>query len=104
MPMTIHGISMWRTVGVRRQKEIVVDYLLADPDFLRSALSRKRQTPLRGEMIAVVSLEDLMLLKMLAGRLQALADLEKIEARKDDLAIDWVYVKQWKNKLGLEKR
>lgn len=99
----MHGISMWRTVGMRRQKEIIVDFLLADSEFLRSALARKRQTPLRGEMISVVALEDLMLLKMLAGRLQDLADLEKIAWRKTDLQIDWAYVDQWKAKLGMAK-
>jgi hypothetical protein len=101
-PMRMHGISMWRTVGVRRQKEIIVDFLLADSEFLRSALARKRQTPLRGEMISVVALEDLMLLKMLAGRLQDLADLEKIDSRKTDLQIDWSYIDQWKAALGLK--
>lgn len=101
-PMAMHGISMWRTVGVRRQKEIIVDFLLADSEFLRSALVRRRQTLLRGEMIAVVALEDLMLLKMLAGRLQDLADLEKIESRKTDLQIDWAYIDQWKTALGLK--
>lgn len=100
-PMTMRGISIWRTVGVRRQKEIIVDFLLADSVFLRSALARKRRTPLRGEMISVVALEDLMLLKMLAGRLQDLADLEKIEARQTQLQIDWSYVERWKAELGI---
>lgn len=102
-PMTMRGISMWLAVGVRRREEVVVDSILAHSAFLQSALSRKQQIPLRGEFISIVSLEDLILLKMLADRLQDRADLEKIEARKDELQIDWAYVDRWKAELGLGK-
>ena len=90
-PMTMRGISMWRTVGVRHREEVVVDFLLADSSYLQSALARKQQIPLRGQLVPILALEDLILLKMLAGRLQDQADLEKIEARRSELQIDWAY-------------
>jgi predicted nucleotidyltransferase len=77
---------------------------LAASEFLKSALARRRQISLGGQQVAVLALEDLMLMKMIAGRLQDLADLEKIERNKTQLPIDWSYIKQWRTSLGLEKR
>lgn len=92
---------MCRSVGVRREQEVVVDFLMADSDFLRAALARKHRIELERLAVAVLTLEDLILLKMLAGRLQDQADLEKIEARKSQLQIDWAYIDRWKTALGL---
>ena len=103
-PMTFQGISMWRSVGVCREQEVVVDFLLADSDFLRTALARKHRIALGALLVSVLTLEDLILLKTIAGRLQDQADLEKIAERKSDLQIDWSYVDKWKATLGLNKR
>jgi hypothetical protein len=51
--------------------------------------------------VPIVTVEDLIVLKTLAGRLQDQADLEKIRARQDELAVDWNYVEVWKIKLDL---
>jgi hypothetical protein len=45
--------------------------------------------------------EDLILLKTLAGRLQDQADLQKIRARQKELGVDWDYVERWKTKMEL---
>ena len=103
-PMQFRGISIWRSVGMRQEQEVVVDLLLADSAFLRTALGRRRTVMLGTLQVPILTLEDLILLKTLAGRLQDLADLEKIEARKDELQIDWDYVAEWKTKLGLGGR
>lgn len=100
-PMVLQGISMWRAVGVHRREEVVVDFLLANSVFLRSALARKQQITLGAQRVSVLTLEDLVLMKMLAGRLQDQADLEKIGARKSDLHIDWAYVDRWRAMLGI---
>lgn len=100
-PMVFHGISIWRTVGIRGGQEVVVDVLLADSEFLLEALKRRRLVPFGDVEIAILTLEDLILLKMLAGRLQDQADLERIRARQEELHVDWSYVESWKAKLGL---
>lgn len=79
-------------------------FLLADSDFLKSSLARRRQLSLGSQQVAVLALEDLMLMKMIAGRLQDLADLEKIETRKTEMHIDWSYIEQWRTRLGLDMR
>jgi hypothetical protein len=98
-PMKLKGISIWRCAGIRDGGEIVLDLLLADSDFLRSALSRKRRISFRGQIVSILTLEDLMLMKMSAGRLQDKADLERIAMA--GLTVDWEYVEQWKHRLGL---
>lgn len=100
-PMKIRGISIWRCMGLRRDQEVIVNLLLADSDFLQSALVRKKQISFGGQLVCVLTLEDLMLMKMIAGRLQDQADLERIA--QAGLQVDWGYVEQWKNKFGLDK-
>jgi hypothetical protein len=51
--------------------------------------------------IPILTVEDLILLKTLAGRLQDQADLEKIRARQKELGVDWDYVERWKTKMEL---
>jgi hypothetical protein len=102
-PMIFQGISMWRSVGVRREQEVVVDFLLADSEFLHCALARKHRIEMRSLSVAVLTLEDLILLKRIAGRLQDQADLQKIDDRKGELPIDWAYVNGWTAKLGVKK-
>lgn len=57
-----------------------------------------------GELnVPILTIEDLILLKTLAGSLQDQADLEKIRLRQADLHIDWMYVKEWQARLGLSE-
>ncbi|MBS0154270.1 MAG: nucleotidyltransferase [Nitrospira sp.] len=90
-------------MGVLKNQEVVIDVLLADSEYLRTALERRRQILLGEVSVPIVTVEDLIVLKTLAGRLQDQADLEKIKLRQDDLDVDWAYVDEWKAKLGLAK-
>ncbi|MCA1959135.1 MAG: hypothetical protein LDL14_11485 [Nitrospira sp.] len=99
--MVFHGVSIWRCVGVLKNQEVVIDILLADSEYLRTALSRRRRIRLGDVPVSILTLEDLILLKTLADRLQDQADLENIRLRQDELHVDWTYVEEWKAKLGL---
>lgn len=99
--MVFRNLSIWRIVGIRRDQEILVDLLLADSEYLRTALGRTRTVIFGSLPVPVLAIEDLIVLKTLAGRLQDRADLEKIYMREADLRIDWTYVEQWKAVLGL---
>ncbi len=103
-PMTFQSISIWRIVGVRADQEVIVDLLLADSTYLQTALSRRNVVPFGSLPVPILTLEDLIILKTLAGRLQDRADLEKIRTRQADLSVDWAYVDQWKTALGLADR
>jgi hypothetical protein len=102
-PMVFQGISIWRTVGISGGQEVVVDILLADSEYLQLALGRRRMVEFGSLRVPILTIEDLILLKTIAGRLQDQADLEKIRARQDDLGVDWSYVETWKGKLGLAR-
>ena len=102
-PMVFQGISIWRCVGIRGDQEVVVDLLLADSAYLRTALTRRRMVAFGSLEVPILTLEDLILLKTLAGRLQDQADLEKIRARQVELHVDWAYVEGWKATLGLPR-
>ena len=102
-PMVFHGVSIWRCVGIRGGQEVVVDLLLADSEFLREALARRRTVAFNQLQVPILTLEDVILLKTLAGRLQDRADLENIEARQAELRVDWSYVEEWKTRLGLSR-
>jgi predicted nucleotidyltransferase len=99
--MVFQGISIWRTVGIRDDQEVVVDFILADSEYLRTVLVRRRLVAFGSLQVPILTVEDLIVLKTLAGRLQDQADLEKIRARQDELGVDWDYVKRWKTKLDL---
>lgn len=99
--MVFREISIWRCVGILKNQEVVIDVLLADSEYLRTVLARRRQVFLGEVSVPIVTVEDLIVLKTLAGRLQDQADLEKIKLRQDDLDVDWRYVDEWKAKLGL---
>lgn len=95
------GISIWRSVGIRGDQKVVVDIILADSEYLRTALARRRMVRFGSLQVPILTIEDLILFKTLAGRLQDQADLEKIRARQDELHVDWSYVEGWKTTLGL---
>ncbi len=101
VPMVFRGISIWRIVGIRGHQEVIVDLLLADSEYLRTALARRQTIQFDLLQVPILAIEDLILLKTVAGRLQDQADLEKIHARRDELHVDWGYVEGWKTKLGL---
>jgi hypothetical protein len=54
-----------------------------------------------GHSVPILTLEDLIVMKEFAGRLQDRVDLEKITQRQAELQIDWNYVHFWKEKLGV---
>lgn len=54
VPMTFRGISISRCTGIRDNQETVVDLLLADSEFLQSALVRKRPISFGGEVIGIL--------------------------------------------------
>ena len=84
-PMALQGISIWRIVGIRSGQEVVIDFLLADSAYLRTALERRHTVPFGALQVPMLSIEDLVILKMVAGRLQDRADLEKIRTRQTDV-------------------
>lgn len=75
-------------MGVLKSQEVVIDLLLADSEYLWTAPVRRRQIMLGELPVSILTVEDGILLKTLAGSLQDLADLEKIKLRQEELPVD----------------
>ena len=77
-----------------------VDLMLARDAFHREALVRRRRIALEGLTIEVASAEDLMLLKLRAGRDQDFVDVVGVAARQG-AALDLPYLRAWAGRLGI---
>ena len=82
---------------------IAVDLLLVDSEYHQHALSRCVQLTLEpmARPIAVLSCEDLVLHKLLAGRIIDLSDAAAL-LRLNRGTVDIAYLKSWSGKLGVE--
>ncbi len=89
----VPDLVLYRDAAGRR-----IDVLFAHTDFERSALSRRRTLTPFGETTAqVVSVEDLVVYKLIADRPQDRADIAAVvEAQQvRGEPIDWAYVERW---------
>lgn len=69
-----------------KNQEIVIDLLLADSEYLRTVLTRRRIVPFDAMQMLILTLEDRIVLKTLANRLSGQADLENIEPTRTNSA------------------
>lgn len=77
-----------------------VDLMFARDALHREALARKRAVSFEGLTIGVASAEDLMLLKLRAGRDQDFVDVVSVASRQGS-ALDLAYLKRWAERLGV---
>ncbi|MCK6482621.1 MAG: hypothetical protein HUU22_09865 [Phycisphaerae bacterium] len=78
------------------------DLFVALDDFLRSALSRARNTTIARRALRVMRPEDIILLKLIAHRPKDQADIEEILGICTDL--DLAYLREWADRLQLGER
>jgi len=81
--------------------DIQIDVLLADSPYQKEALTRAKPAKLEGEReIAVLSCEDLIIHKLLAGRIIDSADVAAL-LRANRAGRDLAYLKEWLGRLNL---
>ena len=81
--------------------DIQIDVLLADSAYQKEALTRAKPAKLDGEReIAVLSCEDLIIHKLLAGRIIDSADVAAL-LRANRAGLDLAYLKGWLGQLNL---
>lgn len=98
----VPDLELYRDVSGRR-----IDLLFAKTEFERSALARRQlRAPYEQVQLAVVSPEDLIVYKLIAGRTQDLADVEKVVAALGAAgqALDWGYIDTWCEQWGVAER
>lgn len=82
---------------------LVVDLLCAGTPFEHEALSRRRRLDVLGVPSHVVSPDDLVIYKLIAGRPQDLADIDRL-LRFGRAPEDETYVRRWAREWGVEGR
>jgi hypothetical protein len=74
-----------------------VDVFLAESPFQRSLIERRQLHPLEDLKIWFVTAEDLILLKLIAGRPRDLVDIQDVLFIQDTLDVD--YLRRWADEL-----
>jgi predicted nucleotidyltransferase len=95
--------SGWEVQRASREGELlrlrhpelgIVDLLIAGTDYQQEAIRRAREEPIgNGESAAVLTAEDVIVHKLIAGRTQDIADIEAILAAR--VPFDVKYVERW---------
>lgn len=93
-PMRFERASIWRVVGIKGNRELLLDFLLGEDPFHREALTRSTRLSFHGHELHLVTLEDLYILKARAGRPQDRLDIETIERLKGP-QLDRSYLRRW---------
>ncbi|MGD8414584.1 MAG: nucleotidyl transferase AbiEii/AbiGii toxin family protein [Candidatus Latescibacterota bacterium] len=76
------------------QTGIRVDFIFSSTGYERTAIARADIVEVESESVPFAAVEDLIILKLIAGRGVDIEDVKTIVRRKE-AEIDWVYVTDW---------
>lgn len=99
-PMAFEKISLLRAT-LKSNLDIFVDFLFADNDFQKEALSRRQTVKVADFTVNIPTPEDLILLKLISGREQDRLDAKKVFAMQKK-HLDMEYIKKWSEKLHVK--
>ncbi|MCX6583363.1 MAG: nucleotidyltransferase [Candidatus Aminicenantes bacterium] len=112
--MKFKTLSIWRNiVSLQKKGELfMIDFLIADTDYLKSIVERKIEIDYEGISIPVIPVEDLIILKLSSFRKQDEVDIENLlhsaspidweylENTIKKLLLNWDYIEKIKNPAG----
>lgn len=101
----INGFELLRFIYTDEETkfEIFIDLVSAATEFQKHILDRKTKTDFLGININIASLEDLVLLKLLADRPIDLLDAQYLLEENKEI-IDKDYLRNWAKRLGIAKK
>lgn len=94
-----HMTRLWATDS--NGEPFMIDLLLDEHPFYDSLLDRSRPQRFADHEVRVASPEDLLLLKVLAGRPQDIVDAARL-VETCGAGLDRAYLEQWAQELGIE--
>lgn len=99
--MKFRTLSIWRNiVSIQKKGDLfIIDFLMADTDYLKSIVERKIEIDYEGITIPVITVEDLLILKLSSFRKQDQVDIENL--LHSSSPIDWKYLENTIKKLDL---
>jgi hypothetical protein len=95
----VKKLSLLKLQRYIQGKSLDVDLFLAESEFLTSVMDRRLQLNAEGRTMWVVSPEDLVLFKLLAGRPRDLGDVDDVLFIQGSL--DESYMQHWARELGI---
>lgn len=98
----VGGLSVVKLRSWLEGRSVDVDFFLAESPFQHEILARRRIEEFDGLPVAIVSPEDLILLKLIAHRPKDLADIGDVLFTQGQL--DLAYMRQWADRLGIRGR
>lgn len=81
------------------QTGIRVDFIFSSTGYERMAIARANIVEVRGELVPFAAVEDLIILKLIAGRSVDMEDVKAVVRRKE-AEIDWAYLTDWIRRFG----
>lgn len=81
---------------------IDIDLFLAETEFQEQLMSRRRPAMVEGQPFDIISLEDLILLKVIASRDKDLYDIQDIRVMQP--TFDMTYLREWAARLGISEQ
>jgi hypothetical protein len=95
----IKGLKLLKLKRYLRHESLDVDLFLAESQFQKAVMDRRIKVEAEGRTIWLVSPEDLVLLKLLAGRPRDLGDVTDVLFMQGKL--DTKYMRHWADDLGV---
>jgi predicted nucleotidyltransferase len=100
--MELKNITIWRNiVSLKGKKEpYMLDLLKADSDYLKAVIERRIEIDYEGTIIPIISIEDLIVIKLASFRKQDQVDIENLI--QSGAGIDWGYLESTIKKSNLD--
>jgi hypothetical protein len=98
----VGGMPLVKFRIYRPNGSIDVDVFIVETDYQREIMKRRRLADLELGKTWVISPEDIVLLKLIAGRYRDLGDIEDIRTMEGELDVD--YLRYWADKLGIRDK
>jgi len=93
----LKGLSLLKLRRYIREESLDVDLFLAEEEFLNEVMERRSKAEAEGRTIWLVSPEDLVLLKLLAGRPRDLGDVTDVLFMQGEM--DLAHMRRWARQL-----
>jgi hypothetical protein len=100
--MELKNITIWRNIVCLKGKNepYMLDLLKADNDYLKTVIERKIEIDFEDTIIPIISIEDLIVIKLASFRKQDQVDVENLI--QSGSAIDWEYLENTIKKSKLD--
>lgn len=99
---SVGGMPLFKLRLFLEGRGVDADIFLAENDFQREVMRRRIEDEVEGKPVRLITAEDLILFKLLAGRPRDVLDVKDIFFMQGQL--DEAYMRRWAGSLGIAER